>query len=264
MSGPRLVAMDDGCRIACDYRPRDGAPVVVLSPSLGTSMQLFAPQMERLSQRFGVLRYAPRGHGASDVPLGDYSLDRLGRDVIGLFDALAIDQAHFAGVSLGGMTGQWLGYREPGRLLTLTLANTSAFMGPASAWAERIGNVRTNGMMPMIDPVIERWFTPKFRMRDPVRVEDIAAMLRGTDPAGYAGCCAAIRDMDLRPTARLISVPTLIIAGTKDPATPAAHAKFLAWEIPGSRLTELEAAHLSNVELPEQFTAHLMEFLEAQ
>lgn len=263
MSDLQRIAMNDGCRIACEFIPRDDAPVIVLSPSLGTSMGLFDAQVGALSDRWGILRYDPRGHGGSDVPPGGYSLDRLGSDVIGLLDAHGIERAHFVGVSLGGMTGQWLGYRAPERLLSLTLANTSAYMGPPSGWAERIDNVLANGMELMVEPVIERWFTPGFRKNEPAPVQRIADMLLATDPRGYAGCSAAIRDMDLRPTAGLIDVPTLAIAGLQDPATPPEHAEFLASHIPGAKLTSLNAAHLSNVELPRQFSAALLEFLEA-
>ena len=263
MSDLQRIAMNDGCRIACEFIPRDDAPVIVLSPSLGTSMGLFDAQIGALTDRFGILRYDPRGHGGSDVSSGAYSLDRLGSDVIGLLDALGIERAHFVGVSLGGMTGQWLGYRAPERLLSLTLANTSAYMGPPSGWAERIANVLANGMAPMVEPVIERWFTPGFRKNEPAPVQRIAGMLLSTDPRGYAGCSAAIRDMDLRPTAGLINVPTLAIAGLQDPATPPVHANFLASHIPGAKLANLDAAHLSNVELPEQFNAVTLEFLEA-
>lgn len=263
MSDLQRIAMNDGCRIACEFIPRDDAPVIVLSPSLGTSMGLFDAQIGALSDRFGILRYDPRGHGGSGVSSGGYSLDRLGSDVIGLLDAFGIEQAHFVGVSLGGMTGQWLGYRAPERLLSLTLANTSAYMGPPSGWAERIASVLANGMAPMVESVIERWFTPGFRKNEPAPVQRIADMLLSTDPRGYAGCSAAIRDMDLRPTAGLINVPTLAIAGLQDPATPPVHANFLASHIPGAKLANLDAAHLSNVELPEQFNAVTLEFLEA-
>ena len=262
MSELQRIAMNDGCRIACEFSPRDEAPVIVFSPSLGTSMGLFDAQVAALSDRWGILRYDPRGHGRSDVPPGGYSLDRLGSDVIGLLDAHGIERAHFVGVSLGGMTGQWLGYRAPVRLLSLTLANTSAYMGPPSGWAERIDNVLANGMGPMVEPVIERWFTRAFREDEPAAVQRIADMLLATDPRGYAGCSAAIRDMDLRPTAGLIDVPTLAIAGLQDPATPPEHAEFLRKNIPGAKLTSLDAAHLSNVELPRQFSTALIQFLE--
>ncbi len=264
MTDIQHIPVNDGCRIACEYRPRNGSDVLVLSPSLGTAIGLFDAQVEALSASFGILRYDPRGHGASDVPEGSYSLDRLGSDVIGLMDALGIERAHFAGVSLGGMTGQWLGYRAPERLLSLTLANTSAYMGPPAGWAERINNVLANGMTAMVDAVLDRWFTPGFRASETAKVQRIAEMLLATDRRGYAGCSAAIRDMDLRPTAPLIAAPTLVISGAQDPATPPEHAEFLANRISGAQLVSLEAAHLSNVEQADAFTAALLAFIGSQ
>lgn len=252
---------DDGCAIAFDYRPVEGGPVLIFSPSLGTTMDLFEPQVDALGDRYSILRYDPRGHGASDVPAGGYSLDRLGRDVVELLDHLGIERAHFAGVSLGGMVGQWLGYRAPDRLNRLILANTSAYMGPPAGWASRISAVSAHGMAALTDAVIERWFTAEFQHAHPTRVDHARAMLLATDPQGYAGCSAAIRDMDLRPTARCIAVPTLVIGGLRDPATPPEHAHFLAEAIADARLVELEAAHLANLEQPFAFNAAVADFL---
>lgn len=256
----RFIA-DDGCAIAYDYRPVAGRPVLILSPSLGTTMDLFEPQVEALGDRYSILRYDPRGHGASDVPAGGYSLDRLGRDVVELLDHLSVERAHFAGVSLGGMVGQWLGYRAPDRLNRLILANTSAYMGPPAGWASRIAAVSAHGMAALTDAVIERWFTPDFQHAHPVRVDHARSMLLATDPQGYAGCSAAIRDMDLQPTAACITVPTLVIGGLRDPATPPEHAHFLAEAISGARLVELDAAHLANLEQPFAFNTAVAEFL---
>lgn len=263
MTAKQYVTMEDGCRIACEFRPRPEASVLVCSPSLGTTMHLFDAQVAALGDRFGILRYDPRGHGGSDVPAGSYSLDRLGRDVVQLLDAFAIAQAHFIGVSLGGMTGQWLGYRAPERLHSLTLANTSAYMGPPSGWAERIAVVLDKGMEPMVEPVIERWFTPHFRKQSPADVARISTMLQATDPLGYAGCCAAIRDMDMRAILELVRCPTLVIGGSHDPATPPEHAELLGRAIPAATLANLDAAHLSNIEQATAFNALLTEFLGA-
>lgn len=262
MSAVRYIEMDDGCRIACEFDPSDERPVLLLSPSLGTGMALFDAQLERFAKRYSVLRYDPRGHGRSSAPSGSYSLDRLGRDAVALLDALGIKRAHFAGVSLGGMTGQWLGYRSPDRLISLTLAHTAAYMGPPQGWTERIATVREQGMKPMIEPVIKRWFTPRFQIEHPDETARIAAMLGATAPQGYAGCCAAIRDMDMRPILPLIRVPTLIIAGRHDLATPLSQSEELASGIPGAKLTEIDAAHLGNVEQPGEFDHALGEFLE--
>lgn len=254
---------DDGCSIAFDYCPVGDKPVLLLSPSLGTSMALFDPQIDALRSKFSLLRYDPRGHGASAVPPGGYSLDRLGRDVKELLDHLGIARAHFAGVSLGGMTGQWLGYRAPERLGGLILANTSAYMGPPDGWAGRIETVLAQGIEPMAGPVLARWFTRGYLASGAPDVADVRALLLATDPVGYAGCCAAIRDMDLRPTAPLIRAPTLVIAGAKDPATPPEHAEFLAEAIADAGLVTLDAAHLSNIEQPEAFNQTLSSFLES-
>lgn len=243
----------DGCSIAYRIEGPEAAPVLILSNSLGTAMEMWDPQMEALSARYRVLRYDSRGHGRSSVPAGAYSMDRLGRDVIELMDGLGIASASFCGLSKGGMVGQWLGYRAPERLERLLLCNTSPFMGPPSAWDDRIDAVRAGGMAAMTDAVLARWFTPGFAERTPDAVAPVRSMLLATDPAGYAGCCAAIRDMDMRPVLGLIRVPVTVIGGDQDPATPPEHSFALRDGIPGARLVMLPAAHLSNVECPADF-----------
>lgn len=224
--------------------------------------QVWDAQLDAFGPHFDILRYDTRGHGGSDVPQGAYSLDRLGRGVLQLLDYHEISRAHYAGVSLGGMTGQWLGYRAPDRMNKIVLANTSAYMGPPSGWADRIHSVLANGMVPMAEPVLTRWFTPECRTNKASDVDNVRKQLLTTEPAGYAGCSAAIRDMDLRPTAGLIKSPTLIIAGLRDPATPPEHADWLLSHINGSMLVVLDAAHLSNVEQSENFNGAVLEFLE--
>ncbi len=251
--------MGDGCYINHRFDGPENAPVIMLSHSLGASMAMWEPQMAGLTTQYRVLRYDLRGHGASDIPAGAYSLDRLGRDVIELLDSLKIDHVHFCGLSLGGMIGQWLGVRAPERLNSLTLANTSAFMGPPSGWDDRIVAVRQSGMAAMRNAILSRWFTRDFK-----NTADIEAMIEATDPQGYAGCCAAIRDMDLRRLGSLITTPTLIIAGFRDPATPPDHAKALNAEIAGSTLVMLDGAHLSNIECAAEFNAAYLSFLSKQ
>jgi 3-oxoadipate enol-lactonase len=255
------ITVDDGCRLAYRLEGPEDAPVLMLSNSLGTTADLWAPQMVEFTRYFRVLRYDSRGHGKSDVPSGAYSIDRLGRDAVELLDALGIGRAWFCGLSMGGMVGQWLGVRVPEWLQGLVLANTAAYMGPPSNWQTRIATIREKGMTALTDAVLERWFTPGFRQHLPKAVEPIRSMLLACSPAGYAGSCAAIRDMDQRPTARLISVPTLLITGLFDPATPPSDAAFLNEAIAGSRIVSLEAAHLSNVEQPVAFTAAVLDFV---
>nr|WP_292965606.1 3-oxoadipate enol-lactonase [Novosphingobium sp. UBA1939] len=255
----------DGCAIAWRLEgPEDGAadaPVVILSNSLGTALEMWAPQVAALSASFRVLRYDTRGHGRSDVPGGAYGLDRLGRDVLDLMDALGIARAHFCGLSLGGMTGQWLGVHAPDRFDRLVLANTAAYMGPPAGWQSRIAAVLDGGMEVMTSALLERWFTPEFRAAAPGIIAPVREGLLETSPAGYAGCCAAIRDMDMRPVIGLIDLPTLVIAGARDPATPPADAEVLAARIAGSQLVTLDAAHLSNIEQSAAFNAALLDFV---
>ncbi|MGE4410014.1 MAG: 3-oxoadipate enol-lactonase [Sphingobium sp.] len=255
------ITTGDGCRIACRFDGPEGAPVLLLSNSLGTDMGMWAPQMAAWTQYFRVLRYDQRGHGASDAPAGAYSMDRLGRDVIELLDALMIEKVDFCGLSLGGMTGQWLGIREPSRLRRMVLANSSSFMGPPSAWDSRIIAVLDKGMAPLAQASVERWFTPAFAATATDAIAPIGAMLQATSPAGYAGCCAAIRDMDMRRMVPLITTPTLVIGGSEDPATPPPHSETLAGAIDGAELMMLKAAHLSNVELPDAFATAVSGFL---
>lgn len=257
------ITLLDGCRLAYRLDGPEGAPVLVLANSLGTNLELWAPQLASFASRFRVLRYDMRGHGGSDVPPGAYSLDRLGRDVVELLDGLGISRAHFCGVSLGGMVGQWLGVQAPERLERLILANTAAYLGPPSGWQTRIRLVLTEGMEAITENLLQRWFTPSFLATGSPEVERLRVMLLGTPATGYAGCCAAIRDMDLRPMSGLIQVPTQVILGTQDPATPPAMAEALARAMPRPpKVVRLEAAHLSNIEQPDGFNRAVLGFLE--
>lgn len=262
MTDLRHFTTGDGCRIAWRWDGPEGAPILLLSNSLGTDMSMWEPQIAAWTRQFRVLRYDQRGHGASDVYPAAYSLDRLGRDVVELLDELALERVNFCGLSLGGMTGQWLGIREPHRLDRLVLANTSSFMGPPANWDSRIAAVRWNGMAELAQASIERWFTVDFASAGAPAVDRIAATLLATDPIGYAGCCAAIRDMDLRRTVSLIDTPTLVIGGARDPATPPHHSEALAAAIPQAKLVMLEAAHLANVEQPDAFARAVLDFLK--
>lgn len=256
----KIFQTGDGCRIAYRFDGPAHAPVLLLSNSLGTAMGMWDPQMEALTAHARVLRYDMRGHGKSGVPDGAYSLDRLGRDVVELLDGLEIGRVDFCGLSLGGMVGQWLGIRAPDRLRRLILANTSSYMGLPADWDVRIELARANGMSWLAATSVERWFTPEFRARNSGKMSAVTAMLLATDASGYVGCCAAIRDMDMRPTVGLIDIPTLVIGGTADPATPPPHSEALAEAIARARLVMLDAAHLSNVEQADAFGAAMLSF----
>jgi len=239
------------------------APVLVFSNSLGANLSMWDALLTDFSSNMRVLRYDTRGHGASSAPSGPYNFDQLGNDVIGLLDALRIDRVFFCGLSMGGMIGQWLGVHAPDRMNKLVLCSTGAKIGNAETWNARIDTVRRLGMKSISTAVIERWFTARFRKQSPGLVEKTKQMIESTDVEGYAACCGALRDSDLRASLSAIRTPTLVISGTHDPATPPADGHFLADSISGARYVELDAAHLLNIERRERFTAELRSFLSA-
>jgi 3-oxoadipate enol-lactonase len=244
--------------------PED-APVLVLSNSLGTSLEMWDDLAPVLGDRFRLLRYDTRGHGRSPAPPGPYAIGDLGLDVVRLLDRLGIERASFCGLSVGGMTGMWLAAESPERVERLVLLCTSALLVPKSVWDERIATATEQGMTALVDGVIERWFTPAFRSENPATVEKMATTLRETDPKGYAGCCAAIRDMDLRDRLPSIKAPTLVVSGAEDPATPPEHGRLIRDAIPGARFEVVPgAAHIANVERPEEITQLILTHLEAE
>ena len=239
------------------------APVLMLSNSLGTNLSMWDPQIPEWSKSFRVLRYDSRGHGQSTTPDRPYTIAELADDALAILDHFGIERAHWCGLSKGGMVGQWLASHAGQRLGRVVLANTSAQMGPPSLWDERIKTVRSAGMSALVPGILERWFSKAFRERDAQTVAKVSAMLETTLPLGYAGCCAAIRDMDQRETIRGITNPVLVIVGGLDPATPPATGQLITEAIKGARLVELDAAHLSNLEQPAAFTKAVLDFLNA-
>lgn len=240
-----------------------GAPVLVLSHSIGTDLAMWEPQIADLLPHFQVLRYDTRGHGASDAPKGEYSIELLGRDVLGLTDALGIEKFAFCGLSMGGAVGQWLALNAPERLTSLVLANTSPQFGPRANWEARIKAVREGGMAAIVDMVMQRFFAAEAISRGDVYANSVKSVFLGTDPVGYSGCCAALRDVDNRTTLSKIRTRVLVIAGDKDVSTPwEGHGVVLAREISGARVVRLPATHLSNIERPRSFTMALLEFLQ--
>jgi 3-oxoadipate enol-lactonase len=240
------------------------APVVVFSNSLGTNLAMWDAQLPTLTQRFRMLRFDARGHGESDVTTGPYTIETLAGDVIGLLDALKIPIAHYCGLSVGGLIGQWLGIHSPQRFKSLTLCNTAARIGTTDGWNTRISTVREGGMAAIANGVISRWFTEDFAKRAPETAELTRQMLLHTPPDGYVATCAAIREADFREEVSRVSLPTLVISGAKDAATAAADGQFIAGKIPRAKYVELNAAHLSNIEAVEPFTTALLKFLEQQ
>jgi 3-oxoadipate enol-lactonase len=240
----------------------DNAPALLMSNSLGTNLHMWDNQVEALTKRFRVIRYDTRGHGRSGAPSFPYTFAMLGADAIALMDALKLSKVRFCGLSMGGMIGMWLARHAPSRIEQLVLCNTAAKFGMPDIWNQRIATVRASGMKTITDSVIERWFTKDFRQRSPKAIDPIVEMLHTTKPEGYAGNCAAIRDVDQRWTIADIKTPTLVIGGKHDPATPYEAAELIAKRIPGAKLVGLDAAHLSNIEQPEAFSKALNDFLK--
>jgi 3-oxoadipate enol-lactonase len=237
------------------------APTLVLSNSLGTNLSLWEPQLPTLAKSFRVVRYDTRGHGQTQVTQGEYSIEQLGTDVVGLLDALKLGRVNFCGLSIGGMTGIWLGVNAPQRLEKLVLCNTAPQIGKLETWNDRIEKVRESGTQSIADQVVERWFTPEYRAKEPSRVEKTKEMITSTSSDGYAGACAAVRDFTFWDKVATIQTPTLVIAGTHDQSVPAADAQKLAQTIKGARYAELQAAHISNIEAADKFTAEVASFL---
>ncbi|MEU0240535.1 3-oxoadipate enol-lactonase [Nocardiopsis sp. NPDC006198] len=222
------------------------APPLLLGGSLGATVDMWEPQVEALSTVFRVIRFDHRGHGRSPVPEGPYTMADLGGDVVALMDRLGIGRAHYAGLSIGGMVGQWLAVHRPERIDRLALLATSPYMGPARNWRERAALVRAEGTGAVADSVVERWFTPGFLGAHPRDAAGLREQIAATPAEGYAGCCGAIETYDLRDELHRITAPTLVVAGADDPSTPpAGNAELIAERVPHARLTVLDdAAHL--------------------
>lgn len=239
------------------------SPVLLFSNSLGTNLSMWNSQLPAAEKHFRVLRYDSRGHGLTTVTPGPYTIELLARDALHLLDNLKIQRAHFCGLSKGGMIGMWLGVNAPDRLHKLILCNTAAKIGTPESWNARIRSVRENGMPSIAPSIIERWFTPEFRRSSPETVAHTQKMIESSPPDGYIASCEAIRDMDQRKSISQITVPTLVISGTRDPVIPLPESHFLSEQIPGAHSVDLEAAHLSNIEASEQFTTSIIRFLTA-
>jgi 3-oxoadipate enol-lactonase len=240
----------------------EGAPVVVLSNSLGTTQELWERQLPALAEHFRVLTYDHPGHGSSPLPDPPYTVDSLADDLLALLDELEVERVSLCGVSLGGMIGMTLALEAPERVEHLVLACTSAYLGPPDGWAERARIVRSEGMEAIADTVVGRWFTPALAREEPETVARFRAMLTATPPEGYARCCEALGAWDARERISGIAAPVLVIAGGDDAATPIAHGELIVSRVSGSRLVVLErGAHLANVERADAFTAAVLEHL---
>ena len=234
--------------------------MLVFSNSIGTTLELWDLQVPAFADRFRVLRYDQLGHGRSEVRPGPYTVELLGRELLGLLEELGVGRFSFCGLSLGGTVGMWLGANADGRLDRLVLAGTTAYFGPPERWIERAELVRSEGMEPIAEATMGRWFTPAYRDTNAYREAFVA-----TPPEGYAACCDALRDWDFRAELPAVSRPTLVLVGEDDPATPPDQAQEIADGIRGARVEVIPAAaHLLNVEQAGAFNAAVLAHLAGE
>jgi 3-oxoadipate enol-lactonase len=238
------------------------APVLMFSNSLGTNLHMWDEQAEVFAKHFRVVRYDQRGHGKSGAPAGPYSMDLLGQDALAIMNHLGLTKVNWCGLSMGGMTGMWLGRHAPERIDRLVLSNCAAKSMTPTAWNTRISTVNAKGVDAVADTVLTFWFTQEFRERCPQVVARMREMMVSIDKQGYVGCCAAVRDMDQRWDIRDIKLPTLVIAGRHDAATTLKDGEYIAGAIAGAKLVVLDAAHISNIAVPAPFTDAVENFLK--
>ncbi len=240
------------------------APALLLLGSLGTTSDIWRPQIQPLSERYRVVRLDTRGHGQSEATAGTVALDDLGADAVSVLDAAGVERVAVCGVSLGGMTAMWLAAHVPDRVRSLVAVSTGLKIGARSMWEERIRQVRAGGTESIADASMGRWFTERFRGAHPDVVSWCRAMLTGCPTDGYISCCGALMDADLHAAAQRIVAPTIVIVGREDPVTPPANAQGIVDHIAGARLLTLDASHICAVEQPRAFNDAVLTFLGAR
>lgn len=255
----------NGLTMAYEAAGPEDAPTVMFSHSLGSSGVMWDREFDALKANYRVIRYDTRGHGGTQAPDGPYSLDMLGDDAMALMDALGLGPVHWVGLSMGGMIGQNIALREPGRFKSLSLCDTSSRV-PAEAvpmWDDRIAAAQQEGMAALAEPTMQRWFTPPYLRNDPPEVAPIRAQFLATPVAGFVGCCHAIKALDYLDRLSAIEIPTLIIVGEEDMGTPVAASEAMHEQIADSELVVVpSAAHLANIEQPGIFDEALFDFID--
>ena len=238
-------------------------PALIFSNSLGTNFKMWQAQIDFFQQDFFVICYDTRGHGASSAPQGPYSIDQLGQDVVNLLDHLNVEKAAFCGISMGGLTGQWLAIHRPERFNQVVVCNTAAKIGQEQAWNDRAALVREQGLQPIASTAASRWFTEPFIQSNATVVNNLQNDLAAGSAEGYASCCEALAKADVREQLKDITVPILVVAGQQDPVTTVVDGQFMVERIANSQLFEINASHISNVELPNEFNQAVKQFIQA-
>jgi 3-oxoadipate enol-lactonase len=254
------VEVEPGIRLAVEDAGDPNKPALLLSTSLAADMTMWDEIVARTADQFRIVRYDARGHGRSDVPAGSYTIEQLGRDALAIMDALDIRRAVFCGLSLGGLTGMWLGATHGERFDGLVLANTAASFPPAKMWHDRAEQVRASGMQSLADATIERWLTKAYRENHPDRSAALGAMVAATPAAGYAACCEVLATTDMQPHLARINCPALVICGAHDPSTPPMRGEEIVARIKGATMVTLDAAHISAVEAADAFAAEVKKY----
>lgn len=237
-------------------------PAIVLSHALGCDHQMWDGVADLLQAHFQVIRYDHRGHGQSPA-IGDaFDMQALADDAAEVIRSHAQGPVHFVGLSMGGMTAQALAVRHPELLRSITIANSACYYDDAArkGWQARVDTVLAQGVASIADGALQRWFTPEFHTSHAERVAALRAGLVALQSVPYANACKAVAGIDFRESNLDINCPTLVIAGSRDEATPPAMSLEMVQQIPGAQLQSLVAAHLSAVEQPEAFAALLMQF----
>ncbi len=250
--------------IQINYAIEGTGPWMVMSHSLACAVSMWDEQAEALKSKYKVLRFDTRGHGGSDAPAGAYTLEMLAEDLHGLLGALGVESPHFVGLSMGGMIGMTYALKHPGGFKSLVLCDTSSRIPPEAqpVWDERIKTATEQGMEPLVESTLKRWFTEPYLARRNSVVGRVADLIRHTPARGYVGCCHAISKINLTDRLAAIDCPVQIIVGEKDAGTPVAMSEAIHKAIPGSELVVLpDASHLSNLEQPAAFNAALLRFL---
>ncbi|OTG88554.1 3-oxoadipate enol-lactonase [Acinetobacter sp. ANC 3832] len=238
-------------------------PALIFSNSLGTKFTMWQAQIDHFQNDFFAICYDTRGHGASSAPKGPYGIDQLGQDVVNLLDHLKVKKATFCGISMGGLTGQWLAIHQPERFNHVIVCNTAAKIGQEQAWLDRAALVREQGLTPIASTAPSRWFTNPFIQSNTAVVDTLQNDLAAGNAEGYASCCEALAKADLREQLKEITVPVLIVAGIQDPVTTVADGQFMLDRIPNAKMFEINASHISNIECPNEFNTAINEFLKA-
>lgn len=236
-------------------------PALIFSNSLGTTYHMWQPQIDALRNDYFVICYDTRGHGKSSAPSGPYSFDQLGQDVINLLDYLNIDKAFFCGISMGGITGQWLAIHYPDRFYHFMLCNTAAKIGNEAAWTARAQLVREQGLAPIASTAASRWFTADFINTHPDVVKALSNVLASGSAEGYASCCEALAGADTREQLKNIRAPITVLAGSEDPVTTITDGQYMVDHTPNATLAIIKASHISNIEKPDTFNQFVRQYL---